>query len=140
MMKTITLNSLVLGILSLALISMPAYANGNGGCPAFNASMVDAAMLAADLSQVDPLFGGAEDSPKDASIMCWWAADGGGGFVVEVGNGEAQVIGLAPTPGDGETGKLRTAVFDLSQAQQHACRAQVLQSFVWKQYCKPFLQ
>ena len=137
-MKILQIIAAVL-LLPLTFIGDQAYAEDGRGCPVFNASMVDAAMLAADLSQVDPLLGGAEDSPVDASIMCWWAADGGGGFVVEVGNGEAQVIGLAPTPGDGETGKLRTAVFDLSPAQQHACRAQVLQSFVWKQYCKPML-
>lgn len=136
--NTIALRTIAL--LSLALMAVPAYAANGGGCPAFNAGMVDAAMLTADLSQIDPLEGFAEDSPMDGTIACGWVADGDGAFIVEVGNGEAQVIGLAPTPGDGETGKLRTAVFDLTPAEQHACRAQVLRSFVWQQYCKPLMQ
>ena len=42
--KTITVKTIAL--LSLALIAAPVYAEKGGGCPAFNAGMVDAAMLA----------------------------------------------------------------------------------------------
>jgi len=129
-------------LLPLALIGGSANASDAGGCPAFNASMVDAAMLAADLSQIDPLVGAAQDSPKDGTIICYWetnVSDGlKGWFYVQVEDGVAQVIGNEPYA-TSEVATARTAVFDLSPAQQHACRAQVLKSFVWQQYCKPLL-
>ena len=141
-------------ILFLVFIAVPVYATGDGNCPAFNAGMVDAAMMATDYSQQDPVVGGAGDSPADASIVCGWEAEPGSFFFVRVGiceetcgsgygKGEAELIGNSPTspgPGPDYATQLRTRVFNLTPAQQRACRAQVLQSFVWKQYCKPFLQ
>jgi len=140
-MKILQIIATVL-LLPLTFIGNQAYAVDGRGCPAFNASMVDAAMLAADLSQVDPLVGNAWDSPMDGSIVCYWetnVSDGlKGWFYVQVEDGTAQVIGNEPYA-TSEVATARTAVFDLSLAQQHACRAQVLQSFVWKRYCKPML-
>ena len=81
--NTIILKTIAL--LSLALIAVPAYAADGGGCPAFNAGMVDAAMLATDYSQQNPLIGGAEDSPADASIVCYWETDADASFFVRVG-------------------------------------------------------
>jgi len=139
-MKALQLITMVM-LLPIAFIGSSANAYGAGGCPAFNASMVDAAMMATDLSQTDPLEGFAEDSPKDGTIICAWVTDATASFYVAVGveDGVAQVFGTKPGAIPWEEGQLRTAVFDLSPEQQHACRAQVLQSFVWKQYCKPML-
>lgn len=141
-------------LVSFALIVTPAYAADGGGCPAFNAGMVDAAMLATDYSQQNPLIGGAEDSPADASIVCFWETDADASFFVRVGicegecgsgagKGEAQIIGISPddlAPGADYATLLRTRVFNLTRAQQKACRAQVLRSFVWQQYCKPLME
>ena len=150
--KNISIKSFA--VLSFTLIAVPAYAAEGGGCPAFNAGMVDAAMLATDYSQQNQLIGGAEDSPADASIVCFWETDADASFFVRVGicegecgsgagKGEAQIIGISPddlAPGVDYSTLLRTRVFNLTPAQQRACRAQVLQSFVWKQYCKPLMQ
>ena len=154
MMKPITLKALALALLPLTLFAAPVYASDGGGCPAFNSGMVDAAMMATDYSQQDPLIGGAQDSPAAASIVCFWETDADASFFVRVGicegecgsgagKGEAQIIGISPddlAPGVDYSTLLRTRVFNLSRAQQHACRAQVLQSFVWQQYCKPLMQ
>jgi len=150
--KNITIKSFAL--LLFTLIAVPAHAADGGGCPAFNAGMVDAAMLATDYSQQNPLIGGAEDSPADASIVCYWETDAEASFFVRVGicegecgsgagKGEAQIIGISPddlAPGADYSTLLRTRVFHLTRAQQHACRAQVLRSFVWQQYCKPLME
>jgi len=136
--KTITTKTFAL--LTLTLIAVPTYSENGGGCPAFNAGMVDAAILATDFSQTGPLNGFAVDSPNDASIVCGWVTETDSGFWVQVEDGVAQVIGNALPPGPDETGKLRIAVFDLSVAQQRACRAQVLKSFAWQQLCKPLMQ
>ena len=150
--KNISIKSFA--VLSFTLIAVPAYAAEGGGCPAFNAGMVDAAMLATDYSQQNPLIGGAEDSPADASIVCFWETVADASFFVRVGicegecgsgagKGEAQIIGISPddlAPGADYSTLLRTRVFNLTRAQQQACRAQVLRSFVWQQYCKPLME
>ena len=142
----------IAGLLLLALIVLPAYAVA-GGCPAFNSSMIDAAFLAIDYSQQNPLVGTAEDSPADASINCYLQTDADAVFLLRVGicegecgagagKGEAQIIGLSPddmAPGADYSTQLRTRVFSLTRAEQQACRAQVLASFTWKQYCKPLM-
>ena len=56
----------------------------------------------------------------------------------DVGNGEAQVIGRIDG-GNLDDTQLRTRVFGLTGAQEHACRTAVLQSFVWNQYCTQLL-
>ena len=151
-MKILQIITAVL-LLPLTFIGSQAYAEDGRGCPVFNASMVDAAMLATEYSQSEPVFGWAEDSPKDAYIYCLWSAEPGSIFFVRVGiceeacgsgdgKGEGHLMGKSPdgtNPSPDYHTLLRTRVFNLSPAQQHACRAQVLQSFVWKQYCKPLL-
>ena len=144
---------LIAELLILALMVLPTYAIA-GGCPAFNSSMIDAAMLASDYSQQNPLVGAAEDSPAEASIACYLQTDADGIFLLRVGicegecgagagKGEAQIIGLSPddmAPGADYSTQLRTRVFNLTRAEQQACRAQVLASFTWKQYCRPLMQ
>jgi hypothetical protein len=144
---------LIAGLLLFALIALPAYASG-GNCPAFNSSMIDAAFLATDFSQQNPLVGSAEDSPADARIACYLETDAEAVFLLFVGicegecgagagKGEAQLIGLSPddmAPGADYSTQLRTRVFSLTRAEQHACRAQVLASFTWNQHCKPLMQ
>ena len=34
---------------------------------------------------------------------------------------------------------LRTRIENLTKGEAHACRAQILASFVWSQYCEPLL-
>jgi len=143
----------IAGLLLLALIVLPANATA-GGCPAFNSSMIDAAFLAIDYSQQNPLIGSAEDSPADASIACYLETDAEAVFLLFVGicegecgagagKGEAQLIGLSPddmAPGADYSTQLRTRVFSLTRAEQQACRAQALASFTWNQHCKPLMQ
>jgi hypothetical protein len=99
--------------------------------------MVDAAWLAVEYSQAEPPVGGAIDDPSVPTIGCQLTNDIGNQFRVIVAGGDASVEGNAensPVPT-----LLRTAVGNLTKAEQHACRAQVLSSFVWNQYCKPVL-
>lgn len=138
--------------LPMALVIAPTSASA-GGCPAFNSSMIDAAFLAIDYSQQDPLVGAADDSPSDASVVCYLETDAEATFFVRVGicegvcgagegKGEATVIGLSPddmAPGADYSTQLRTRVFSLTWAEQQACRAQVLASFTWKQHCKALM-
>mgnify|MGYP001554516567 CR=1 FL=1 len=60
---------LIAGSLLFTLIAMPAYASG-GNCPAFTSSMIDAAFLATEYSQADPVKGEANDFPNEPSIFC----------------------------------------------------------------------
>jgi hypothetical protein len=139
------MNKLVI-VLALLLVSPAAFAGNGGGCPAFNAGMLDATMLVAELWQIEPPEGFAGDSPKEGTIYCQWFGDLPGAgiagmFFVRVEDGTAEVTGFGPIgPQTIRFPTLRTAVFNLSIDQQHACRAQVLKSFVWQQYCKPLME
>lgn len=53
--------------------------------------MIDAALLATDYSQQDPLVGSAEDSPADATIVCYLETVADGSFFVRVGISEGNV-------------------------------------------------
>ena len=126
----------LISLLSILSLSGPAIAGG-GGCPAFTSAMVDAAWLAIEYSQPEPPVGGAIDNPSVPTIGCQLTNDVGNQFSVGVGSGVALLEGNAansPVPT-----LLRTRVDNLTKAEQHACRAQVLSSFVWNQYCKPVL-
>ena len=131
-------------VLALLLVFPAAFAGKGGGCPAFNAGMVDATMLIAELTA--PPEGFARDSAKEGTIYCQWFGDLPGAgipgmFFVRVRDGTADLTGFGPIWGSTIIfPTLRTAVFDLSIEQQHACRAQVLKSFVWQQYCKPLME
>lgn len=129
-----TLISRIVSIGLLSIVSIPVTVSADGVCPAFNASMVDAAFMAIEFSQDVPLEGNATDSPTEGVTFCNLITDSGSSLFIFVGNGEAQVIGNGPTGT-----LLRSAVFDISLTEQRACRAQVLQSFAWKQHCVPFL-
>ena len=123
-----------LSLLFILSISGPDMARG-GGCPALTSAMVDAAWLAFEYSQPEPPVGGAIDDPSEPIIGCQLTSEVGEQVTVSVGDGEALLFGHgqnSPTPT-----YLRTRVFNLTRSEQHACRAQVLTSFVWSQYCKP---
>ena len=140
-MKTRNFKDLALGLASVALLTGPAGASPN--CPAFNAGMVDATMMVLDLSQMEPIVPfDLVDSPSEPFILCQFvdAANPPSFFRVFVGVPVGEVEGEAEVRGDrrdGTDNQLRTIAFDLSTAQLHACRAQVLQSFVWNRYCAP---
>ncbi len=138
MMNTLIFKALALGLLSLALISGPAVAAGPANCPAFNAAMVDAAAMASDLVNVDPPEI-LSDNPAGPSISCRFFTDLGF-FDVAVGVevGVVAVTGFSEI-GGGFTTRLHSVLVGLTRAEVLACRAQVLQSFVWNQHCAPFL-
>ena len=139
---------LVTGSVLVALVFAPTFASA-GGCPAFNSSMVDAAMLATEYSQPEPVEGEAMDMPSEPMIYCNFSNGDDGYFEVFVGfleeheppTNAAHLLGRHPDgflddPSVYAT-QLRTLVLNLSEAEMRACRAQVLASFTWKQYCKP---
>ena len=127
----------VIVLFSLSFGSGHAVARGNGGCPALTSAMVDAAWLAIDYSQPEPPFGGAVDDPSEPRIACQLTNDAGNVFIVGVADGVAGVEGRSNQV-DTPT-LLRTRVDNLTKAEAHACRAQILASFVWSQYCEPLL-
>ena len=148
MMKTTIFKALALGLLSHALISGPADAQGAAGCPAFNASMVDAAMMATNISPGGEFLdetSNAADNPWEPSISCFIRTDSfTDTFSVFVGadqTEEGNVVFVEGTSVNaGDTTLLRTlSGGPITEAQLHACRAQVLQSFVWNQHCIPLL-
>jgi hypothetical protein len=129
-------------ILFFIFIAMPLNAVAAGNCPAFNSGMVDAAMMATDYSQPEPVIGVAEDSSSESSIYCQWENGNEGEFLVAVGDGEALLEGGSsyPARNQGYATFMRTRVFNLSPVEQNACRKEVLKSFVWNQHCKPLMQ
>ena len=141
---------IVTGLLLLALLVAPINASANG-CPAFNSSMVDAAMLATEYSQPEPVEGEAMDMPSEPMIYCNFSNGDDGYFEVFIGfleeheppTNAAHLLGRHPdgfldNPSVYAT-QLRTLVLNLTEAELRACRAQVLASFTWKQYCKPLM-
>ena len=126
-MKTIIFKALALGLLSHALISGPAEAAGPASCPAYSASMVDAAALHALLDDITSIL--AEDDPSVPTVACQIFTNFGS-FLVAVFSGTATVAG-SNTSG-GFVGNESTG---LTRGQEHACRAQILQTWVWNEHC-----
>jgi hypothetical protein len=135
-----------LGLLALTFISGPAVA---AGCPAFTAAMVDSAWLGIDFSQTDPIVEfTVVDDEFEPRVLCAITNDEGNEFAVRV-QFEDAVTGFAEIDAKrrshinnglgGVTQLLRTKVFDLTSTELHMCRAEVLASFVWNQYCEPLL-
>ena len=109
-----------------------------GSCPAFNSTQVDATMMAINISQIDPLGIVTVDFPSDPFLECVITTDENNDFLVAVGDrGEGNEVLLLGELGGGAI--LRTRVQGLTTAELHACRAQVLGTFVWNQYCAPAL-
>ena len=90
--------------------------------------------MALDFSQDVPPDVVAADDPSVASISCRITNDVGDNYVVDIERPEALLLSAGPGA------VLRTRVFGLTTGQAHACRAQVLQSFVWNQHCAPALE
>ncbi len=136
MRKTINFKALALGLLLHALISGPAYAQKSATCPAFNAALVDMAGLTSFLQNVEsPIV--IMDDPKTPQLECE--------FFTSIGFFEARVRGIE---GDASIFGGNTFVDDtqvgsgqagLTQRELHACRAQIIQSWVWNRHCAPFL-
>ncbi len=91
------------------------------------------------------------DMPSEPMIYCNFSNGDDGYFEVFVGfleeheppTNAAHLLGRHP---DGSLDnpsvyatQLRTLVLNLTEAELRACRAQVLGSFTWKQYCKPLM-
>jgi hypothetical protein len=135
-----------LAVVGLSVFSAPAGAGGPD-CPAFTTEMVDAAAMAFRLPP--GTMGEARDDVRGPSIYCRFErppSAGGGVFVVDVNDTNAQeafVLGQNRTE-DEPTINFRTQLASfadgLSTGQGHGCRAAVLQSFVWNQYCVPAMQ
>ncbi len=137
MMKTTIFKALALGLLSYAWVSGAAAATN---CPAFTTAMVDATYMAADVS--GPLISvNAMDESSGGLISCSLVTDGGGDFIVSVTTNDIELVGHHPD-GAGDETELRTRVLLedpelFTSAQLHACRGEVLRSFVWNLHCAP---
>ena len=144
MLKTRLFKALVIGLLSLAVFGEPASASEpRTSCPAFTAAMIDATALVMELREDVALAGKPSADPATPDIACALTLGlslGRGEFDVEVGAGVARVRATSR----GLTSEFGPIVLharrdDLTPRQEHACRAQVLQSFVWNQFCAPGL-
>lgn len=138
--KNTFFKALAAGVFSLSLIGGSAAEAGQSrGCPVFNAAMVDAAALVVNLG-VNVMVGRVLDDPSTGTIECRISQTFGSGiFAVEVNDDEVFVSGSSRV---GSTIQTRLSSSDrggLSLRERHACRAQVLRSFVWQQYCAPEL-
>ena len=115
-------------------------ANGASACPAFTSAMVDAAAMAFGLSSQRVNFT-AGDDPTTPEIFCHAVSDGGAdNFILEVNYSEPNwvvVWGWSAREGEpGET-ELFSEAEQLSSSQMRACRAAILKTFVWNNYCAP---
>ena len=114
-------------------------------CPVFTAAMVDAAAMVVDLKDDPSISVFAFDEPSTAFLNCSIARSLGETdfkrFSVDVNDdeeGDVQVSGSTIIGGVFNR-VLASSARRLSVAELHACRAQVLQSLVWNQYCAPEL-
>ena len=102
-------------------------------------------MLATEYSQPEPVEGEAMDMPDEPMIACNFSNNDDGYFEVFVGFKAAHLLGRHPDSDEfsddpsAYATQLRTFVLNLTDAEVRACRAQVLASFTWKQYCKPLM-
>jgi hypothetical protein len=134
--------ALAAGMFALTFMAGTAAEAGPSSCPVFTAAMVDAAAmvvpLADDVAIVTPT---PVDDPSAPRIECRITSRSGSSFVVFVQDfsERALVFGSKFSDTLGATiTELEASVDEgLTKAELHACRAQVLQSFVWNQYCAP---
>lgn len=137
MMKTKIFKALAIGFLSHTLFSGPADA-ADSACPVFTSAMIDATAMVAGLLDVqEPV--AIRDESKPTDLFCvFFTNSGDGAFLISVGLGEARVFGAT----DEATYRDDESIAEsnsLTPQQEQDCRKQVLQSFVWNQFCAPFL-
>ena len=104
-------------------------------CPAYNAGMIDAALLEAglDTSAGDPNVFFVTDDP--GIINCFFETASGGLFFVEAKPSNAALFGAPDQINNDEF----TTVQSLTDAQVLGCAAQIRLTLVWDRYCAPFL-
>ena len=120
-----------------------------GNCPAFTAAMVDAAAMTIRLPGPHEIGTGyltvsASEDPTSPDVSCRIAVPpsaGGNTFEVDVNYyipNAAFVFGrgVAEDTPNYDTA-LSSYAEELSVPEMHACRSEVLNSFVWKNYCAP---
>ena len=136
MLKTRIFKALALGLLSYAFFSGPAAA-GPSSCPAFSAGMVDAVALRAGLTE--PILGhsAASDNPLGPSMWCDFAT-GVGSFYISVSGGAGSLVVLRSMVLSSGV-EIEIFVDGMTTGEVHACRSQVLQSFIWNQHCAPLI-
>ena len=138
-MKTTIFKTLALGLLSYTWVSGHSV-EAAPSCPAFTAAMVDATMMAADIS--GPLHPDessvATDDASAGHIGCFLKTDNSDTFEVYVTPDDILLVASYA----GAT--LRTRIFLdgaelFTPTELHGCRSEVLKSFVWNQYCAPLV-
>lgn len=132
--------ALAAGVFSLSLIGGSAAEAGQSrGCPVFNAAMVDAAALVVNLGR-NVTVGRVLDEPSTGTIECRiFQTFGSSTFQVEVNDEEVFVTGRSIVGGSIQTNLSSSDRGGRSLRVRHACRAQVLRSFVWREFCAPEL-
>ena len=136
MMKITIFKALALGLLSYVWVSGAAAATN---CPAFNAAMVDATYMATDVS--GPLESVvATNDPSGGTISCFIVTDNFDTFRVLVDPDDTRLVGASAGA------QLRTVIGpaasgpQLTPAELHACRGEVMQAFVWNEHCAVLVQ
>lgn len=110
-------------------------------CPVFTAAMVDAAAMVVELADDPSIFVSAFDEPSTAFLNCSITRLIGETvskrFSVDVNDDEEGDVQVSASSRIGGVFNriLGSSARRLSVAELHACRAQVLQSLVWNQYC-----
>ena len=130
--------ALAAGVFSLSLIGGPAAAAGKSACPAFTSAMIDSAAMVALLAQGNVIVNAKDDITPVVVTECQISKNSGVGvtfrsFTVEVNDDEIFVTGRADLGNGLLSTILRSDGRGETAAVLHACRAQVLQSFVWNQ-------
>ena len=136
---------LALAVSTTVLYSESANAGGTANCPAFTTGMVDAAGMAFGLDHSEIASISVGDDPRIPVIFCMIQGNQTSDrFLLEVNYSvlnQAFVQGrhfTEETPAF--TSDLWSNADDLSLPQLYACRAAILKSFVWNNYCAPELQ
>ena len=146
-MKTFIFRAMALGLLSTLVSIGPVAYGGSRTCPAFTAGMVDASALLMFLDPDEVVVAIVRDNPADASIACELSStETDRTFSVGVGDGlgctglEKRAFILVQEVNNGPFVIHAVSPNCIPAGQAHACRAEVLQSFVWNQYCESGLQ
>ena len=146
MKASIVLYSLISLTMSVSIIQADnSFAGGKTSCPAFNSGMVDAAAMAFGLYPGGYSSIVVEDDPTIPVIYCNMLGSPSPliEFRADVNYSEpnyAEVRGEGIVEDDPNYDTfLNSAAGQLSKAQMRACRAEILKSFVWKNYCAPSL-
>jgi hypothetical protein len=145
--RAASIKFLTLAILAVPLFSVSstedAFAGDGTACPVFTSEMIDAAAMAFGLSPGIAVQ--AAEDPTIPYVVCEMSyLPAGNSFVLSVNEADSHVAYVFGEHAVEDDRDYDTNLFsysdELTPAEVRACRAVVLRSFVWKNFCAPALQ